>query len=652
MSPAFFERDVSYRDERWFAVVLDNFWAAQDFPFEREETEKVLRSYEDAEGAIFLENVKTKFRKCGCLDDNGDRRVCVPPAPGYMCQRRATLVKMHIVLQRERVERFRQKREKIAIENAREVARQEARDFCDSDHGHFYDKAKKRAKKEMELRRQRQMELERDDKIQALSLKVRKEVEAERRGLLEKRRDHEKLLYEKLRQLEPLEDSLEGYALEKVQREIDDLLKLLADLPEDKALRDLDKSLETRLEETRQKTFPSKKKMNKREEEELAEELRVDLVKKYGEKQAAKAEKALREEHFKMRKIAASWAGLTVYDIFRNWRHFTQRQKRRRKADEWASRADELQKAADKAAAVALAKWHVSKFEEKTDIWSDRTFWQHVDTEERLWVKPEMRDFLPPNLSIPEELLQQEDLVTRTLEAQADVVRRRSNNDGALVLTEDDNNVLVADDGDTSSDSSDSATTSSGSKDDEQQHGLVSFAGALDDDDLSEEESQSSQSEDDPELLEWHKGDATLPAVRDVLELPPIEAKERRNNESIDAAMQRAHTRRKMILATYKDDEPKKRKKKDDGISDGEEEEEEDPLDVVSREIGFDPARDYTEVEMTLLARKAHKFNKRHGIKEDLTGAYEKTFLEKSIDKLLKRIKKTKKGIATTMATE
>ena len=38
------------------------------------------------------------FRRCACVDENGDRRVCVPPSAGWMCERKAMMLKKEITL--------------------------------------------------------------------------------------------------------------------------------------------------------------------------------------------------------------------------------------------------------------------------------------------------------------------------------------------------------------------------------------------------------------------------------------------------------------------------------------------------------------------------------------------------------------------------
>lgn len=43
--------------------------------------------------------------RCACMGANGRRRVCVPPKAGWMCERKATLIKHDIILEREQEER-------------------------------------------------------------------------------------------------------------------------------------------------------------------------------------------------------------------------------------------------------------------------------------------------------------------------------------------------------------------------------------------------------------------------------------------------------------------------------------------------------------------------------------------------------------------
>ena len=110
----YFEADVDRNGSNWFCVVWDKFWDEMlpglelsweekrarrgritKMPFTREEVEKVILGYKDAEGKIYVQNQTCMFKRCRCVDANGERRVCVPPQPGWMCRRKADMFKMH-----------------------------------------------------------------------------------------------------------------------------------------------------------------------------------------------------------------------------------------------------------------------------------------------------------------------------------------------------------------------------------------------------------------------------------------------------------------------------------------------------------------------------------------------------------------------------
>ena len=713
MSQAYFEPDVNHEDELWYAVIMDQFWTSglsalkdcwdegrykkgrvSSLPYSRDEVDKVLQTYTDAEGTILLQNVTTRFRKCACVDEEGNRRVCVPPAPGYMCERSATLIKMHIVLQRERVERERRRRETVSVEQAIEAARADARDFANSEEGQalFYVKARKQAAKEMQRRRQQRQANAQDRKFDAAARKLKATFEKKRDALKEQARVHEERLYDRLHnELEPAEDRLDGYAKEKVTREIDDLVKTLSDLPEEQQLRDLEKAHQEDLAKVKEKlteiptTTTTKgrsllgglnvleQRRDAKEEEELIEELEIDFVNKYTAKQAAKAEKHVRDEHGKMRKIAASWAGLTVYDVFKNWRKHTKKEKKRRAKDQWASRADELQQAADLAAAVELAKFNLRKYEAFVDVWSDLPYWRHQDTGAVVWEEPLLRDLLPPGMSIPDEFLNDDDLCQQTLEAQALAVvspggeEPEDDSDAAAAAAEEDLSSSSSEDSDDDTDDDDSEEGSEEEdsvKPEEEpettEHGLVvkenDFVGVIDDDDLSDDEkerlgldeTESETSSEARELLEWDKDDAVLPPVRD--KLPPL-VPEKKVNE-LEQARERAALRRKRAIAKY-NEEPVVAKptttmlnrlsnaaKDILGGGGGGEETQVDDINDVGGQVGFDASREYTQVELTVMARRAHKYKKSHGIRENLDGAFEKNILQKGIAQLTSRSKK------------
>ena len=67
----------------------------QSFDYDKDQVERVLSTFRDPWGSVCLER-EAMFKRCACVDDTGRRRVCVPPATGYMCKRPALLLKMEV----------------------------------------------------------------------------------------------------------------------------------------------------------------------------------------------------------------------------------------------------------------------------------------------------------------------------------------------------------------------------------------------------------------------------------------------------------------------------------------------------------------------------------------------------------------------------
>lgn len=648
-SAAYFEPNVQHADDLWFAVVMDHFWdsalpALRDrwdegrvlkgrvtcLPYDRNEVDKVLRTYRDAEGPILVEDVTTMFRRCACVDEQGRRKVCIPPAPGWMCKRKATLIKMHVVLERERLERERKRRERLAIDHALDEARDAAHRFALSDEGQtqFFGEAHKQARAEMEVRRSRRAESELAAKVESAALSLRTKFDKRRAQLKDQRAKHEVELYRKLREdLEPREAELEdGYARDRVSAEIDATIAMLADLPEDAALRNLDSEQAAALaaSEAKVKSQPRRRfamfSNDAKEERDLVDELQVDLVNRYTTKLVHAAEKKCREDHAKMRTIAHNWQGLAVYDVFQRWRKYARKEHRRRAKDAWASRADELQAAADKAATLTFATWNLERYERYHDDWSDLPYWRHADTRAVVWDEPTLANLLPPGFVAPD------DDVQTTLQAQARSLVGRDDNS---TTTKASSEVASSE---TSEEDSDDTTTAEQDEEEEEEtpqeeHGLLTRLVDEDDDlNSSDDDDQNNTAADDSDdddegLLEWQAEDAYLPAVRDVVD----ESSPQHNRDlEVEAALERAQLRRK-VLARKKQASTTATTNQTTTQREADEEPQEEEEALQS----FDPTKKYTQVELTMMAREAHKRNKGRGIAEDMRGAFEPTAAER-----------------------
>ena len=71
------------------------------FVYSVAEVVRSITTYEDPYGVIGRLNERVCFKRCGCVDENGARRVCVPPRADYQCEREATLLKMRLATETE-----------------------------------------------------------------------------------------------------------------------------------------------------------------------------------------------------------------------------------------------------------------------------------------------------------------------------------------------------------------------------------------------------------------------------------------------------------------------------------------------------------------------------------------------------------------------
>ncbi len=131
-------------DQFWESMLrrMEEIWAESfpagrnshitDFGYSHEEVELVLKDYQDAEGLIFIEHDEVPFYRCDCRrPKNLERRhVCIPPNLEWMCKRRAHLMRMDIVLERQAKEQrrvnFEQEDLEFRMEQARKFLRKEA----------------------------------------------------------------------------------------------------------------------------------------------------------------------------------------------------------------------------------------------------------------------------------------------------------------------------------------------------------------------------------------------------------------------------------------------------------------------------------------------------------------------------------------------
>ena len=85
--------------------VIERKYKCASYPYTEKETMWAFAKFTDANGPV-MKFEEGMFRKCSCVNNEGDRKPCVPPLPGFMCQRICTKVKTKNVLYADRQQRI------------------------------------------------------------------------------------------------------------------------------------------------------------------------------------------------------------------------------------------------------------------------------------------------------------------------------------------------------------------------------------------------------------------------------------------------------------------------------------------------------------------------------------------------------------------
>jgi len=684
LAPAgLFEPDVEYMDDKWFSYInMESFWTQllplleeywlegenvprsyiKQFPFERNEVDHVVANFQDPYGQVTRSKM-CMFRRCLCVDQNGNRRVCVPPKPGWMCERKAYLLKMDICLEREKAERERVKREKAAIEAAIEAGKDMARDYCESDEGkkYFYDLARKKANDVVDERRKQRWANSTDKKLVAKMEELQKKYEFKRKHLQANRDHAEDRLRKEREELEEEADGLEGYAREMKEKEVDAVMDKLANIPEQQELDELEKEHNEALDKIEAAStgkqwnagagiigrginaIKTKLAQTGKEHKQVLKELSVDLIDKYIAREGRKAKKQKEEEHKKMRIIAARWTGMNKNEVFEAWKLFTRRNINQNTRDAANAARIKREKEAAVVAAVKLARWNVAKWDEAEDVWSDKPFWTHQETGETRWDEPVIEHYLPAGFVVPDDL--------------KDKSYEELNMDVEEVYTEIEVPYPKAEPGYESSEPSESEKDSDSEDEDEagdnegaaaeegEGDGPTPLLGNGDEDDAQSNLTAGTGLDDDLSMIGGvERGALAKPDPRDSEgalvvkeekpeELPMLTLEEARAAAALDA--ERAHKR---MMAKRQAIEDEARRKKEDAekevgflehldqmVGKKKKVEEERPQTVdVMELVGFDPEKEYTNKELTALAAKAVKVGKGLGLDNDGAGRIEK----------------------------
>jgi hypothetical protein len=211
------------------------------FDFTEHEAMQALTTYYDAVGPV-LRYGKAKFRRCACVDQNGQRKPCVPPVTGYMCLRDCVLVKKTFVREREKNDRLWNAYKSDGIRDAIKRAEYESKLYLDSAEGQLWleDTAYEQAEEVLlegganSVVEQRYTDLE--NKKHQVVLKYDRKIATLQRSRDKKTQQLEAHL-ERLK--EDRRAAQEGYVRNAVEQRIQSLTVQLANLPETAQLQQL-----------------------------------------------------------------------------------------------------------------------------------------------------------------------------------------------------------------------------------------------------------------------------------------------------------------------------------------------------------------------------------------------------------------------------
>lgn len=689
--PGYFEAQVERSGAVWYQIVWSKFWdemlpglrdawaekrvdkhRVTAMPFARKEVQKVLEDYKDAEGRVYVKEQVCLFKRCRCVDANGNRKVCVPPKPGWMCKRRADLFKCRVILMREKQLIDERKREQEAIRSSVENARADAKAYCHSEEGieRFRNRAAKRASIEMDQRRKADFHSHHDKRLKRQLEAINKRMDEKDKELRRFRDKAEAELYRRLKEeLEPRESSTEGYAQEKVKAEIKLVLETLKHMPEDRDIRHNERARQRALRAAREKRaakewHPASGLMklfdgaNALAEAELAEELSHDLHRRHTDKQLVKAEKQVKEEHVAMRRIQAAWGGMGALEVFRAWRKWAKKSVKRRTKDKFCAQRDELKWAADCVAALELAQWTIAKYVHYVDEWSDEPYWVHSETNVTVWDEPTIIKLLPEGMAekFPARLDIDDERTWGRIKDDQGEAQRMALKEDESESSEEETRTLMTEES-SEDESWDSASSSSQEETilDDDESTLVTKRTAItvhtketgensdDEEVVVKEESESDEDSDD---LKWETGvqttavdalavlriDAQTAHDPDDLRRRDEEERVKRREEAHDVALERCRMRRRIVFnpKTYLPPVPIKtyqamargelQENKVFGTDFDEGEVLPETEKDVMQMVGFDASKDYNPGEMTKFAREAEKLCRKYRIGDYATG--------------------------------
>jgi len=441
-----FEEEVEDDDGRWyqfppnalwniFLPSLESTWNTNNddgnnkkgditsFPYERREVESTLSSYQDAAGAILKYNPQARFRRCSCVNNNGKKFVCIPPKIGWMCTRPAMMVKTSITFERQMTEKRRQQNERNVIDAAVASADRSARRYLGTDEG-IVTVRKVAERRAVELahvanvaaadsamkvfedqrqRRKEQVAMSTDDDMEERESDdgsgdlTRTDTdgrssddEAEDLSSMEETSSEAQTRKE----ISPSEDSVQTADESKALEYFDDFIALARTIEELPSMRRVNLKQTSHSSNRDKSVSKTKSKLIIADDDDIRE-IEAKLREKFIEKEAEERRSTILENNRKMKLIMSGWLGLSMEEVFLEWKQIVKDRKKQRLRDEKKRNKHERLNYEDQLAKLHFAETEVKKWYRQYDHYNDVPYWIHSESGDTLWEEPTIYHYLP-----------------------------------------------------------------------------------------------------------------------------------------------------------------------------------------------------------------------------------------------------------------
>ena len=372
-----------------------------------EDVEDALTTYSDGTGttAGFLDE-PAFFRRCGCLDPSGsgERRVCVPPKPGWQCKRIATYVRrvLHNADEHAAHEMNAQSEERRLA--ARVRAEAAAKTYCESDEGvtrmgnlalEVTDKETRDEARQKKVAQTTTKLKGSHDKAMAVLHRKRDKLEAAKAKRVTKLQEKKASMKRKMAHVTRWEQ-------DRLKAQITEIDAECADMPEDEKLGDLKMSEEEALEKYNaeiakagawepnalERALGGGSSLSKAYANRVRRTTRR-VIAEYIERKGTEAMAHVAREHELMRKSLFMWRQRVIVGFYHRWAQWTKDRIELRFHLAERSLRQRTQALEEREATRELRNKEMEKWIPCTDPVSQNTYYQHAESKEVRWDRPE-----------------------------------------------------------------------------------------------------------------------------------------------------------------------------------------------------------------------------------------------------------------------